>query len=76
MTAANEVELGKRATSNGTGEPVIANGEYLIDALVRAWQRVASEETIEEAKELPPDFLEQLDHYAHGTPKKPVMRYE
>lgn len=72
----NEAEPGKQATSNGTGEPVIGNGGYLIDALVRAWQRAASDETLEEAKELPSDFLEQLDHYANGTPKKPVMRYE
>ena len=72
----NEAEAGMPAASNGTGEPVIGNGEYLIDALVRAWRQVASEETLEEAKKLPPDWLEQLDHYGNGTPKKPVMRYE
>lgn len=72
----NEAEAGMPAASNGTGEHDRGDGEYPIDALIRAWRRVASDETLEEAKELPDDWLEQLDHYGNGTPKKPVMRYE
>lgn len=72
----NEAEAGMPAASNGTGEPVIGNGEYLIDALIRTWRQVASDETIEEANELPGDWLEQMDHYTYGTPKKPVLKYE
>lgn len=67
----NEAEADMPAASNGTGEPAIGNGEYLIDALVRAWRQVASEEAIEEAKKLPSDWLDQLDHYTYGTPKSP-----
>ena len=72
----NEAEAGMPAPSNGTGEHELGNGEYLIDALIRTWRRVASDETLEEAKELPDDWLEQLDHYTYGTPKKPVLKYE
>lgn len=61
---------------NGTGNRANPDGEAPIDALIRTWERVASDETREEAKGLPADFLEQLDHYASGAPKKPVMRYE
>lgn len=74
--ATNEAEAGMPAASNETGEHELGDGEYPIDALIRAWRRVASDETLEEAKELPDDWLEQLDHYGNGTPKKPVMRYE
>ncbi len=72
----NEAEAGMPAASNGTGEHELGDGEYPIDALIRAWRRVASDETLEEAKELPDDWLEQLDHYTCGTPKKPVLKYE
>ena len=62
--------------ANGAGRRANPEGACPIDALVRTWKRVASDETREEAKSLPPDFLEQLDHYSNGGPKKPVMRYE
>lgn len=62
--------------ANGAGKRANPEDVRPIDALVRTWKRVASDETLEEAKSLPPDFLEQLDHYASGAPKKPIMRYE
>ena len=62
--------------ANGAGKRANPEDGYPIDALVRTWKQVASDETREEAESLPADFLEQLEHYASGAPKKPVMRYE
>lgn len=76
MTRVDEAGASEHAALNGAGERGLRDGEYQIDALVQAWKRIASDESIEEAEKLPSDFLEQMDHYANGVPKKPVMRYE
>lgn len=70
MTATNEAELGKRTTSNGTAS------EHPIDWLFRVWDEALTDEARKELADLPDDWLDQLDHYALGTPKKPVLKYE
>ena len=73
MRRADAAGVGGYSAPNRAG---LQDGEYPIDMLVRVWKRIASHETPEEAKRLPSDFLEQLDHDASGAPEKPVLRYE
>ena len=70
MTAEERAFAGEGPGLNGR------HRENPVDWLIRVWDEVLTDETRRELAELPDDWLDQLDHYTYGTPKKPVLKYE
>ena len=70
MTTEERAFAGGGPASTGGGR------ENPVDWLIRVWDEALTDEARRELAELPDDWLDQLDHYTYGTPKKPVLKYE
>ena len=70
MAAEERVFAGKGPGLNGR------HAENPVDWLIRVRDEALTDEARRKLAELPDDWLDQLERYTYGTPKKPLLKYE
>ncbi len=65
----------KPRRNNGRGQAATVEPEPTVVRMMREFQELARQMAPpEEWAKIPPDFLDNLDHYLYGAPKKPAKR--